>query len=608
MYSAINKASHELMRFVYQYGEHKEILITDKYGALIAASNKTSDYFQGDELWWQKAWNNGQGGFYFSNPEFDESLDEVIVMISFSIYSDENIPIGVIRTNIEVSNVIRFLSNAKGGTTGKAYILDDNGDFLFRKDLDEHFEKLKFTGSGSNMNHGHGVTFNQFGIEIIYGYKKFEVSFVTNIQELIRESYIDAVKKLNWYIVYSQETSEAFQSIDVINKSILYTGLIILLVIIVLSILVIRVLLKPLRTMLHKGGQVLEGDFTVNIESNSNDEVGKLSRMFGDLLISLREMAATARKISAGDLTGEIKPRSEKDEMGIAFKTMTEFLRGQIDEINKAVSVLTSSNSQLMSTVSQVSASANETVTTVSEVTTTIEEVKQTAEVSAQKAKNVSESANKSVHISEKGIKSTEDSIEGMSHIQEQVKQIADTIIKLSEQSQTISEITSSVNDLAEQSNLLAVNASIEAVKAGEYGKGFGVVAQEIRVLADQSKQATKQIKEILNEVQKAISSAVMATEQGGKAVDQGVSLAEVSGDSISMLADSISEAAQASSQIAASSHQQLTGMEQLATAMENIKMATQQNAAGNKETEKAVESLKEIIENLKQLTVNYKI
>ena len=36
-------------------------LLTDAKGAVIAATNKTSDYFQADERWWEEAYNNGKG-------------------------------------------------------------------------------------------------------------------------------------------------------------------------------------------------------------------------------------------------------------------------------------------------------------------------------------------------------------------------------------------------------------------------------------------------------------------------------------------------------------------------------------------------------------------
>lgn len=40
-----------------------EIFVTDKFGGLVAASGKTSDFYQADEGWWQASYDNGRGGF-----------------------------------------------------------------------------------------------------------------------------------------------------------------------------------------------------------------------------------------------------------------------------------------------------------------------------------------------------------------------------------------------------------------------------------------------------------------------------------------------------------------------------------------------------------------
>ncbi|MBE0648258.1 MAG: hypothetical protein IH596_10790, partial [Bacteroidales bacterium] len=93
---------------------------------------------------------------------------------------------------------------------------------------------------------------------------------------------------------------------------------------------------------------------------------------------SLRRMAGFATAISKGDLTVDIVPMSEKDEMGNAFKTMVDHLREQMDEINQAVNVLASSSSEIMVSVTQMAAISSQTATSVVETTTTVEEVKQT--------------------------------------------------------------------------------------------------------------------------------------------------------------------------------------------------------------------------------------
>jgi methyl-accepting chemotaxis protein len=361
-----------------------------------------------------------------------------------------------------------------------------------------------------------------------------------------------------------------------------------------------------LRQMAQVAEQISAGDLTVEVKPKSDKDV--VGKAFAQMTAALGEMARVAEQISDGDLTVEVKPRSEKDILGKCFALMVGKLRRVTGEMQESIAVLSSSAQQIVVTTTQVASAATETAAAVTETTTTVEEVKQTAQLSTQKAKFVSESAQRSTQVSESGKKSVAESIDAMKRIREQMGSIAESIVRLSEQGQAIGEIMLTVNDLAEQSNLLAVNASIEAAKAGEQGKGFAVVAQEVRNLAEQSKQATVQVRSILSDIQKATNAAAMVTEQGSKAVDEGVRQSAQAGESVQRLGESIAETAEAATQIAASSQQQMVGMDQVAQAMENIRTASTQNVASTRQTEVAAKNIGELGRKLAQLVALYKV
>ncbi|QHI69700.1 methyl-accepting chemotaxis protein [Tichowtungia aerotolerans] len=365
----------------------------------------------------------------------------------------------------------------------------------------------------------------------------------------------------------------------------------------------------PLKTLVEYSRHIETGNLSEQLTiEDSNDETGLLAKAFISMADGLRGISSVAEKISHGDLTGTITPRSDKDSLGGSLLQMIISLREQVQEIIDGAAVIASSVSELSASSAQLASSAAENATSISETTTTVEEVRQTAELASTKAEQMANESHRIRETSQQGQKSTGETIQGMNKIQEQMSAIAETIIRLSEQSQAIGQIIATVDSLAEQSNVLAVNASIEAAKAGEHGKGFSVVAQEVKSLAEQSKQATTEVRGILNEIQKATSTAVMATEQGNKVVEKGTASAAQAGQAIVALSNSLDQSADAATQIAAASQQQRVGMDQITAAMESVSEASQQNASSAKQLEGAVHSLKLLGEKLKGIVENYRI
>ncbi len=81
-----------------------EIFITDNQGANVIAYPATSDYWQGDEDKWKKAFNNGKGKIYIGPVEYDESTDMNAVQISVPILSNGK-TIGVLIAGVKLSYI-----------------------------------------------------------------------------------------------------------------------------------------------------------------------------------------------------------------------------------------------------------------------------------------------------------------------------------------------------------------------------------------------------------------------------------------------------------------------------------------------------------------------
>ena len=62
-----------------------ETFLMDNQGALVCATQKTTDYYQGDELKWQRAFNDGKGAVFIDRPRFDDSSSRDLAQISVPV-------------------------------------------------------------------------------------------------------------------------------------------------------------------------------------------------------------------------------------------------------------------------------------------------------------------------------------------------------------------------------------------------------------------------------------------------------------------------------------------------------------------------------------------
>lgn len=81
-----------------------EIFVMDNQGANVAMTDKTSDYWQGDEAKFKKSFNNGAGAVFVDEVEFDDSAQTYLVQVSVPVLDGKKV-IGAITFGIDVDKV-----------------------------------------------------------------------------------------------------------------------------------------------------------------------------------------------------------------------------------------------------------------------------------------------------------------------------------------------------------------------------------------------------------------------------------------------------------------------------------------------------------------------
>jgi len=330
-----------------------------------------------------------------------------------------------------------------------------------------------------------------------------------------------------------------------------------------------RYLKNQTEVMLEAMNKFADGDLTISLNIEKNDEIGKLFEGFNKAVSNM------------GNL---------------------------LSQVTEAVQATASASNEISSSSEEMAAGAQEQSSQTTEVAGAVEQMTKTIMETTKNASTASEAAKNSGIIAKEGGRVVTETIEGMNRVAQVVKQSAEMVHTLGKNSDQIGEIVQVIDDIADQTNLLALNAAIEAARAGEQGRGFAVVADEVRKLAERTTKATKEIASMIKQIQKDTEGAVQSMNQGTNEVARGKELANKAGDSLREIIAGADEVVDMVTQVAAANEEQSSAAEQISKNIEGISNVTQESAAGVQQIARAAEDLNRLTINLQELVSRFKI
>ncbi len=322
-------------------------------------------------------------------------------------------------------------------------------------------------------------------------------------------------------------------------------------------------ILNPFTEILKILEKIAIGDLSEKLEGSYQGSFNQLKMAMNNVIVAERAIIEKTTFISKGDLTIELRKRSENDELMLAMNNMVKSVAETISEFKSAVTNIAKASAQMNSTAQLISAGASEQAASSEEVSSSVEQMLSTIEQNSENSKVTERIA----------IKASTDIIEGN-------KAVSKTVISM----KNIAEKIAIINEIARKTDLLAINAAIEAARAGEHGRGFAVVASEVRKLAERSQAAAKEIDEVSK---------------------SSVRIAEESGDSLDRIVPEIQKTARLIQEISAASLEQNSGANQINNAIQTLNQITQQNAASAEEMASSSEELSSQAEVLLE-TISY--
>lgn len=335
---------------------------------------------------------------------------------------------------------------------------------------------------------------------------------------------------------------------------------------------------KEINQIVDATNRVADGDLTVTLYSDSQDELGVLTESINKMIERMRNLIKNAANTALKVLE--------------ASKTVAATTK-QVSDVFREVS----STIQDVSAGSSVQASDSEKgVSRMGDLALKINAV-------SDSASSIEEYSNETIRLTNNGLNSVID----LENKAKETTNITRTIIadaqELNTHSQSIGKIVKVINVIAEQTNLLALNAAIEASRAGDAGRGFAVVAEEVRKLAEQSAAATREIAVIIKDTQNQTDRVVESAEASDNILQLQNIAVEKTLAVFRNISSSMKELGQKVNQITEGIEEMNNYKDNTITAIHNISAVSQEIAASTKEVSAATEEQLSSIEQLLSYT-----
>ncbi|MED4648748.1 methyl-accepting chemotaxis protein [Bacillus inaquosorum] len=346
---------------------------------------------------------------------------------------------------------------------------------------------------------------------------------------------------------------------------------------IVLSILLLKSIMVPLRSMNKQLEEIAHGeaDLTKKVIVKNKDEFGQLAQSFNSFTQSLTQIV---KQISSS--SEQVAASSEE------LSASAEESKSTSEQISGAMQMAADSNVKQSSMTEKSAESITELLDSISSV--------------ASNTGNIADLSSSMRDKAEIGSKSVNKMLDQMKFIDTSVDSAGNGLQALVESTAEISDISSLITNISEQTNLLALNAAIEAARAGEQGKGFAVVAEEVRKLADETNKSANHIQSVVTTIQNESIETVNNIKVVQENVSSGIVLSQETTGNFNEILNLVEQVTSQIQEVAAATQQLTSGVEVIQHTVHTLAAGTKETSAN---TEAVAKSSQEQLHSMEEIS-----
>lgn len=257
------------------------IFVTDRFGGLVASSEVTADFYQGDEKWWQDAFDGGRGKTFVGSLVFDPQNKIWLMPIIAPIRDEGSGVIGIARAQINVNGFFAALHNFKLGQSGRVFLADKDNKVIFPTSSEskvgafsspEDFERIKKSKTPWLVIRGPET--------------KKQKMFITSAAV---EHPLLSAKGISWRLYLAQDAKEVFWPLGRLLAQLIVIAVFLAGVLIAVGFIFGGIFVKPIRRLQEATQHVARGELDYKIELHTEDEIEDLAQSFNQMIVNIKD-------------------------------------------------------------------------------------------------------------------------------------------------------------------------------------------------------------------------------------------------------------------------------------------------------------------------------